>query len=504
MNISLPSSWSQAFYLKNVKNTGISYCLPSSETISDNEVQVMSFHRVSPSTSQNTQTSQSTSQFAPRPFAVQQTPQKARMAPTQENIENQAFEQDSFEAKRLQMKAKYGTIAPMEQEKLGVLQAKMDNYWAQKLERAKTQPNLLDILIRNAPKTPPTTSEVSIQPQLDVPNLEKTPEENLQESSKLETKQFTPQIQRQTTVGDPRPHSSVYLRPFDAQTAISIAVQLFQNSDTAQTPLGSRVLAELNSLYSRGEIGLAPRGSLPPEVTARARGDENPIDIPLPGIGSSEGFDLEVNPQNWRNVIALATTLVHEALHHAMDWSEVYEEVQARSLEVDFYNELVRGIELNGETVNVTPETVDEETLRASEWRSRGQLVDYVLGLRSEGTFGYAVELSFVRTHFRNWGGISHRTMNTKIRYLQVILHEGHGNSQDAILVVDILESLSNASEFDQVVERVGGIALIRSFFSIYYPSGQTSGLGMRIRVLEDRFSNSLRLENLLYPNQCR
>jgi hypothetical protein len=94
----------------------------------------MSFQRVHQSRSQNpqTQTSSSTSQFAHRPFPVQEP----KRTPTQEELENQAFQQNKFEATGLQLKEKYGTITHVEQERLGVLQAKVNDFWAQRLERA--------------------------------------------------------------------------------------------------------------------------------------------------------------------------------------------------------------------------------------------------------------------------------------------------------------------------------------------------------------------------------
>jgi hypothetical protein len=119
----------------------------------------MSFEHVHRSRSQSPQSSWSTSQFAPRPFPVQE-PQRP---PTQEEIENEAFQQNKFEAFGLQLKEKHGTITPVEQERLGVLQAKMDGFWAHRMERAKAQPNLLEILIRNSQATQTTESQAPVQ-----------------------------------------------------------------------------------------------------------------------------------------------------------------------------------------------------------------------------------------------------------------------------------------------------------------------------------------------------
>jgi Domain of unknown function (DUF4157) len=55
---------------------------------------------------------------------------------TQAQIENETFTQSKFEALGLQMKQARGSISPIEQERLGVLQAKMDDFWVQRLEHS--------------------------------------------------------------------------------------------------------------------------------------------------------------------------------------------------------------------------------------------------------------------------------------------------------------------------------------------------------------------------------
>lgn len=122
----------------------------------------MSFERVRHSRSQTSQTSWNTSQFAPRPFPVQEP----KRPPTPEELENPAFQQDKFETTGLQLKEEQGTITPVEQERLGILQAKMDSFWAQRMERAKAQPNLLEILIRNAQASPTPEPITPVQPKL--------------------------------------------------------------------------------------------------------------------------------------------------------------------------------------------------------------------------------------------------------------------------------------------------------------------------------------------------
>jgi len=99
----------------------------------------MSLQRVHLSRSQSSQTSVTSSQLAPRPFSVQQP----KSPQTQEDIENEAFDQHKFEAFGLQLKETKGTITPVEQERLGMLQAKMDSFWAQRKEQVNARPSFL-------------------------------------------------------------------------------------------------------------------------------------------------------------------------------------------------------------------------------------------------------------------------------------------------------------------------------------------------------------------------
>lgn len=68
-------------------------------------------------------------------FAVQSQYGSQRSS-TQQEIENEIFNQNKFEAFGLQLKDKSDTITPIEQQRSGVLKAKMDDFWTQRLESA--------------------------------------------------------------------------------------------------------------------------------------------------------------------------------------------------------------------------------------------------------------------------------------------------------------------------------------------------------------------------------
>ncbi len=93
--------------------------------------------------------------------AKQHSPQ----LPNQVEIENEAFNQNKFEAFGLQMKQDSGTISPEEQARLGVLQAKMQDFWTQR--RVGKSSSLL------SPKQQ-VSAPIPLQPQLEksVPSVQ--------------------------------------------------------------------------------------------------------------------------------------------------------------------------------------------------------------------------------------------------------------------------------------------------------------------------------------------
>ena len=97
----------------------------------------MSFERVYRSTSQNHTHNWSTPAI---PQKTEQT-KKSLVPKTPEEIENQAFKQNKFDAISLEIKEKRGTITATEAEKLAVLRAKMDLFWEKRMERALAKPN---------------------------------------------------------------------------------------------------------------------------------------------------------------------------------------------------------------------------------------------------------------------------------------------------------------------------------------------------------------------------
>ena len=93
------------------------------------------------------------SPLAYRPFGSQL--QKASVAPkTQTDVENEVFAQQKMEATRLEIQAKYGSITPEGQERLTVLQAKMDGLLNSRLEHARRFGHNIANIPLHRPDTP--------------------------------------------------------------------------------------------------------------------------------------------------------------------------------------------------------------------------------------------------------------------------------------------------------------------------------------------------------------
>ena len=110
----------------------------------------MEFQRTQSFQDKSSHKSQPMTQSSVRPFEVpsQLMPQRQ---PTPEELENEAFDRDKFEAQKLQLKEKDGSLTPEEQERLGGAKAGMADFWARRMERAQR----FGHNFANIPVTPP-------------------------------------------------------------------------------------------------------------------------------------------------------------------------------------------------------------------------------------------------------------------------------------------------------------------------------------------------------------
>ncbi|MEH2394218.1 MAG: DUF4157 domain-containing protein [Nostoc sp.] len=93
------------------------------------------------------------SQLQSRPKITQAQPQSQKPL-TQTQTENQEFQQQKFEATKLELQTKYGTITPEGQEQLTVLQAKMSGSLHRRLQQASSNSSNFANIPRSRPNTP--------------------------------------------------------------------------------------------------------------------------------------------------------------------------------------------------------------------------------------------------------------------------------------------------------------------------------------------------------------
>jgi hypothetical protein len=177
----------------------------------------------------------SISQFAPRPNTIQ-AQQHSQKPPTQEEIENEAFNQDKHEAFGLQLKEKYGAIAPGEQERLGVLQAKIDDFWVQRWEkRSHLGHNIANIPIH----APDKQVSAPIQPHL-------------------------PRFQAKLTIGEPEDKYEQ-----EADRVASQVVEQINTPSAAQSTPGQSVQRQQEpdeELQAKPSFSVLQRSPLPTQV----------------------------------------------------------------------------------------------------------------------------------------------------------------------------------------------------------------------------------------------
>lgn len=270
-------------------------------------------------------------------------------------------------------------------------------------------------------------------------------------------------------------------RPTSGNETIARAIALYMASTVSTTRLGRQLLSKLIELHGEAEIGFAGLEAEPGYITnAEAR----------EGIGSWGRVDIAVNEQYRFNVIRTSLELVHEALHHVQEEAYVDEELAARGLQIDYYTELKQGIPFGRFRYQVGGNTISSlESQRT--FRARGQLVDYVMTMPG---YRQSVEAAWVKNHINHWGGIKYRWRYTRARYLQVLSEDSFSNIR---IILNILESESNAQGFNQLMAWVGsgdrnqGLATMREAiqrsFALYAPA-----YFQRIQALQESFKVNL------------
>jgi hypothetical protein len=139
----------------------------------------MVYQRIPKPSSWNPPSQAKSSPLATHPFAVQ-VQQDSHRPPTQEEIENEAFNQNKFEALGLQLKNERGAITAVEQERLSVLQTTIDDFRVQRRERGSAfDHNFANILVH----APGLQRSTPVQPRLGIqPDRASVPPQTSQEA----------------------------------------------------------------------------------------------------------------------------------------------------------------------------------------------------------------------------------------------------------------------------------------------------------------------------------
>jgi hypothetical protein len=265
--------------------------------------------------------------------------------------------------------------------------------------------------------------------------------------------------------------------PTTSEETIARAIAVFMASSASGTRLGQQVLNNLIALSSESEIGYE---RLKPGVRAESR----------EGLASWGRYDIAVSEEFRQNVLMTSLRLVHEAIHQIQDRPYVDEELTARNLQIDYYAELQRGIPFGSNVYRAAAGT-DADLEQQRQRRTSNQLIDHIIDI---STYSESLRVGWVRSHIRDWGGVSNRWRHTKGRYIQVLSDEPVGSGGP---ILDILESESEAGGFRHVVNWVGGgdfdrgLILIRNAFRRGYALFSIQYY-QRIKALQQTFGVDL------------
>jgi hypothetical protein len=230
----------------------------------------MGYERTDSLQNKNSRTPQPTTQFGSRPFPapVQMKPKEQQ---TPEELENEAFNQNKFEAFGLQLKEKSGTITPVEQEQLGVLQAKMDDFWAQRQERA-SRSGFDFSKVSVTPPGEPAAPQIQPNHRLETPGMPLGGQRSLFNSP---LQSSASPIQRKLTIGQP---GDKYEQ--EADQVASQVVEQINSPKAAQSTQGQSVQRQeepVEELQAKPSISELQRSLLSPEVQRESMPEEEEI-----------------------------------------------------------------------------------------------------------------------------------------------------------------------------------------------------------------------------------
>lgn len=201
------------------------------------------------------------SQLQSRPFIAQAKPQPQKPL-TQTQTDNQEFQQQKFEATKLELQAKYGTITPEGQEQLTALQAKMSGSLQRKLEQASSKGSNF----ANIPISRPDAPLQEARPNTLTPVQEKLTIGQPGDKFELEADEMARKVMSMPAVAQPemgnpeQTHLQVPSKPLTAEITPFVQHKVMPQSDRRLQGAG-----EFESRLKRSKGGGSP---LPRSVQA--------------------------------------------------------------------------------------------------------------------------------------------------------------------------------------------------------------------------------------------
>jgi hypothetical protein len=231
--------------------------------------------------------------------------------------------------------------------------------------------------------------------------------------------------------------------------SIDLGLNIFFGTDTAITDPTAGLSADCLKRWAKsGKINLTTGGAFalflgsPQAVTSFFAGDE----ITVYGNKIDEaGADKDP---------FMAIILAHEGVHASQRSVELESEVDAWSLSVIMFRELVKKpVRVDAVDYQISSPNQFNYT-KAGPYYDKGQMIDYLLEVKA---YKEKVRAYWVAGHYKDWGGITTRTPATISLYLErLALGGGAYGSQIMEILEQALPTLPTPKERQDTIDAAG------------------------------------------------
>ncbi len=273
---------------------------------------------------------------------------------------------------------------------------------------------------------------------------------------------------------------------------IRVAITLYQYSDTIN--VGARaqdVLRKLWDLFKTDEIGFHDLGSKGHHGEYQHR----------------QGHDIRININYMTSVptkarlAALSLVLVHEGTHATFPMDDIYDEMSARLIPIQYFRELSGPGVFNedsdppapgkkAELVHLPRGTMPEFEEQSDALR-HDQLIDYLFNVKTKDGYSYrSADAEWIVSHLTFWRGLGNRWPKTRGYYISVLA--GEVDARYTRVILDIMESISKPEDWQTMMGQAGPLSVIQVALDDLSVSPHFMA---RILALERRWNVKLREE---------